>query len=304
MARYYEVSRSEDRNSDSTKVWKIWRILADASMVMIPIILILTWAFGIHRINVDAGHEAVLVMKPYFFGRGGVAPTPVTTGSQWVAMTTEGVQYPVVSTEYPESFKDMNTSDNFPVDFETNLQLQILPGQGPKLISIAGPAWYNNNIKQKYREIVRDEIGKYAMTPLVVRGKVLDDAQKSIENATRAYIQSVGFNVVLKRITFSKINPDDKILDERAKTGAEQQRIQSEGQRKLAEDGRKLAEESRALADKAYADKMGLSPDQFVRLESIKAGERMVMECVKSGKGGCNILVGAGANAQPMMTLK
>lgn len=267
-------------------------------------LVILVWMFGIHRVTVDAGHEAVLVMKPYFIGHGGVVDKPVTAGSKWVAMTTEAVLYSIVPIEYPEVFTDMNTSDNFPVDFETNLQIQIIQGKGPKLISMAGTDWYTNNIKQKYREIVRDEIGKYAMTPLVVRSPDLDKAQANIFQETEKYILSTGLPLKLHRITFSKINPDQQVMNERVNTATQQQRVQSENQRKLAEDSRKLAEESRALADKAYADKMGLSPDQFVRLESIKANERIVSECVKSGKNTCTILVGASNQVQPLMQLK
>lgn len=274
------------------------------SSIFVTVVLLFTWAFGIHRINVGEGQEAVLLMKPYIFGKGGIDSTPIPTGSQWVAITTEAISYPVVPQEFPEHFQDMNTSDNFPVDFETNIQLQIISGKGPQLFGTYGQAWYINNIKQKFREIVRDEIGNYKMTPLVVRGPDLDKAQKNIVKALQDYIVSTGFQIRLIRITFSKIDPDPKVMNERTETAAQQQRIQSESQRKLAEDGRKLAEESRALADKAYADKMNLSPEQFVRLESIKAGERMVKMCVESGKTNCNILVGSGANAQPMMSLR
>jgi hypothetical protein len=41
-------------------------------------------------------------------------------------------------------------------------------------------------------------------------------------------------------------------------------------QRKLAEDQREAAEASRAKADNAYRNAMTLSPEQFLRLETIK----------------------------------
>lgn len=40
---------------------------------------------GCSYTSVDAGEEAVLIYKPYFFGHGGVDPTPVKTGATWTA---------------------------------------------------------------------------------------------------------------------------------------------------------------------------------------------------------------------------
>ena len=42
--------------------------------------------------SVDAGEEAVLVKKPYFFGHGGVDPESIKTGLVWTAFSTEVVR--------------------------------------------------------------------------------------------------------------------------------------------------------------------------------------------------------------------
>ena len=39
----------------------------------------------------DAGHEVVLIEKPWFFGHGGVGDEPVKPGRTFAAFTTEGV---------------------------------------------------------------------------------------------------------------------------------------------------------------------------------------------------------------------
>ena len=39
----------------------------------------------------DAGHEVVLIKKPWFFGHGGVEDEPVKPGRTWAAITTQGV---------------------------------------------------------------------------------------------------------------------------------------------------------------------------------------------------------------------
>lgn len=274
-------------------------------IAFVVIVILGTWAFGIQRVNVNGGQVAVLVKKPYFVGRGGIDKEPVITGSEWVAASTENIIFSTVPKEYPEQFKDMNTSDNFPVHFETNLQLQVIGEKTPELLEKFDIDWYVNNVKQKFREIVRDEVGQKHMTPLVTRSPQLDEVQKNVSIKIGQYIASIGLPVRFIRITFSQIDPNEKVIQERADTAQQQQRIQTESQRKLAEDGRKEAELSRAAADKAYASAMNLSPDQFVALESIKAGERMVDTCMKGGKGGCNLLVNAGgAKPQPMMTIK
>ena len=56
-------------------------------IVLLPIILALT---GCSVYAPDAGHEVVLVDKPWFFGHGGVESEPVKTGRSWAALTTEG----------------------------------------------------------------------------------------------------------------------------------------------------------------------------------------------------------------------
>ena len=45
-------------------------------------------AISCTRVAPDAGHEAVLIQKPWFFGHGGVLPEPVPSGATWVAWST------------------------------------------------------------------------------------------------------------------------------------------------------------------------------------------------------------------------
>lgn len=100
-------------------------------------------------------------------------------------------------------------------------------------------------------------------------------------------------------MTVGKANPPDSIKNQRIETTAQQQRILTEGQKKLAEDARKAAELSRADADNAYRNAMSLSPDQFLRLESIKM-QRDV--CMSKGSQ-CTFLLN-GTNATPIVNTR
>ena len=50
--------------------------------------------------TVDAGHEGVLVEKPFFLGHGGVDTVPMSTGRQFVALTTEVVDVDIRPIQY------------------------------------------------------------------------------------------------------------------------------------------------------------------------------------------------------------
>lgn len=78
-------------------------------------------------------------------------------------------------------------------------------------------------------------------------------------------------------------------------TADQDQRSNTEKQRKLAEDARLAAEVSRAAADNAYRNAMNLTPEQFLRLETIHMQERVC------ARGGCTFISG---QAVPMVGVK
>ncbi|MEW6246637.1 MAG: hypothetical protein AB1555_08005, partial [Nitrospirota bacterium] len=59
---------------------------------------------GCALVAIDAGHEGVLVEKPFFFGHGGVDPVPATTGRVTVALTTQVIDVDVRPIQYSEHF--------------------------------------------------------------------------------------------------------------------------------------------------------------------------------------------------------
>ena len=73
----------------------------------------------------DAGHEVVLIKKPWFLGHGGVVDTPVKTGRTFTAITTEGVDVYMQPHKYDTEMHDTMTSDGVPISFHAIMVLQV-----------------------------------------------------------------------------------------------------------------------------------------------------------------------------------
>jgi len=90
------------------------------------------------------------------------------------------------------------------------------------------------------------------------------------------------------------------VLEETARTAAQEQRTKTEVARARAELSRADAERNKALADKAYASAFGLNPDQFLTYRSLEIQKEMV-EVVKT-KDKVSVIIGAGgASAMPVV---
>lgn len=86
-------------------------------------VVICAFLAGCGLASPDAGHEAVLVMKPLFFGHGGIYPEPIKTGRSLVALTTDVVDVVVVPTQYAVHFEDLMSLDGVPLDFDAVIRL-------------------------------------------------------------------------------------------------------------------------------------------------------------------------------------
>ena len=77
------------------------------------------------RASVDADEVGVFVAKPYFFGDGGVIQEPLMQGSDWRAMSTDFFKLKSTPIKITESFDDIMSDDNTPVDLTANIVIQI-----------------------------------------------------------------------------------------------------------------------------------------------------------------------------------
>src|SRR3984893_1420380 len=235
----------------------------------------------------DAGHEVVLVEKPWLFGHGGVDPESVKTGRTFAAFTTDGVDVWMQPQKFETEMGDTMTSDGVPITFHAIIILQVVDS----VIQIKnwGGEWYKNNLEEQFKTMVRQAVRKHGMNETAISTTALDAIDSEIRDELVVFLRDKALPVKLITMTVGKANPPDAIKHQRIETAAQEQRVNTEKQRKLAEDVRLQAEQSRANADNAYRESMHLSPEQFIQLKNI---EMQAEVCGEKGKATCTFLNG------------
>ncbi|HTX23618.1 MAG TPA: SPFH domain-containing protein, partial [Steroidobacteraceae bacterium] len=120
----------------------------------------------------DAGHEVVLIKKPWFLGHGGVVPEPVTTGRTWAAFTTEGVDVSLQPQRFEEDMSDTMSSDGVPLGFHAVITLQVVDAVA--LVKDFGPNWYQNNVEQQFMQDIRQSVRQHAMNEVAINPTAVD----------------------------------------------------------------------------------------------------------------------------------
>ena len=267
-------------------------------IMMLTVVMISSCSFS----KVDADEEAVLIAKPWFFGHGGVYETPITTGNTWTAWTTEVIRFKTTPIQYDEKFTDIMSSDNTPVDLTAHVLIQINKGQTPVLLQNFGESWYENDIQKDLCNEVRNEISKYPMMELTCKRTIYDNASKQIEQVLIAKVQKERIPITIMKVIIDKASPNQEVMEEYNKTAAQLQARQTQMAASQMQESRKIAETKRAEADDAYRVKMGLSPDQYIKLRAIEI-EKEKVDMVRS-KGNVNITMLMGNNYVPMANIK
>lgn len=236
----------------------------------------------------DAGQEAVLVAKPWFFGHGGVADEPVKTGTKLIALSTDVVYVDVKPVEWEVKFDDLMSRDGVPLHFDATIVVQV--ADSVDLIKRFGPKWFENNLDSVFRNRVRQAVRKHGMNEVAIDTVAIDAIDHEVNQAMVDYVKKAKIPIRIVRLTVGKANPPDAIKDQRVETAQQEQRQKTEAMKYEAEVARKKAELARAEADNAYRSQMSLSPEQFVDLQRIGMQEKV---CT-TGKG-CTFIIGNGA---------
>lgn len=238
-------------------------------MKTLLLLAVALWMTGCSKITTEPGHETVLIDNPWFFGHGGVRDVTQKPGLSWYWWSTDGVHVNLAPTKYDEPLEHLATNDNNFINYASYIVLQWKdPAELVKKFGYKN--WYDSNLKEQYRTIVRDVTKKYQMTPIMTDPATLASIEKEIADQFRKHILSTGLHVSLINVNMGKALPDNAVIVEMNNTAVQQQRVKTEKQRKLSEDSRLQAEQSRASADNAYREQMKLDAAQFVQLESIK----------------------------------
>ena len=90
-----------------------------------------------------AGHEVVLIEKPWFFGHGGVNPEPVRTGLTFSAITTSGIDVNMQPQKFEALMSDTMTADGVPISFHAVIVLQVADPSDAlrRLTEAMAPVW-------------------------------------------------------------------------------------------------------------------------------------------------------------------
>jgi regulator of protease activity HflC (stomatin/prohibitin superfamily) len=252
-----------------------------------------------YRVSPNAGVESVLVYKPYFFGHGGVENTPVTTGSEWVAITTDHKEFVTTPQTITEDFVNMIPSDNTPVSFSAYLKCQIKVGQTPILYQKFGEDWYKHSLQATFRTLVRDRASAFKMFDLASKREISAQLEKDIFKEIVVYAKGINLPVDLLQVSIGAITPPEQVLTETKLTAAQNQSILTQNARANAELSRKQAEINKAIADKAYKEQMGMTVAEYLNLRHLEI-EKEKVELIKDNKN-ISIIFG---NANPVLPIK
>lgn len=251
------------------------------------------------KVAVNGDEEAVLIMKPFFFGHGGVDDTPVKAGLSWAAPTTDYIKFKTVPQTFTEQFDDMITDDNTPVDFNAYLKCRAISGQTPLLYKGYGDHWYENSIAPKFRAMVRDKASTYKMFDLAGNREVLLEIEKEVFDKFTAYVKEIGIPIEVQEVTVGAVTPPLEVLEETRRTAAQNQSELTQIARAKSELARKGAEVNKAIADNAYKDEMGMTTSEYLQLRHLEI-EKEKVELVRDKQ---NVTIVMGQGLQPMIPI-
>lgn len=259
------------------------------NLIVIAFSLMLT---SCYRVQPNAGEESVLIMQPYLFGHGGVDEDPISTGSSWVAATTDHKEFSITPQTITEEFDNMIPADNTPVSFSAYLKVQIKKGETPVLYKNFGEKWYENNLKASFRTMVRDKASAFKMFDLASKREISSQLEKDIFKDIVEYAKKVNLPVEVMQVSIGAITPPEQVLTETKLTAAQNQSILTQQARANAELSRKQAEVNKAIADMAYQDQMKMSIEQYLHLRQLEI-EKEKVELIKDNK---NVSIIFGSN--------
>ncbi len=115
-----------------------------------------------------AGFEGYVYHVPMFFGSSEYRSSmvgPASTGLTW-RLYVENVDMRAKSQR--EQF-NLLTNDNLSVAFEVNTRLRVRPGGSKEIVEQWGTDWYERNVREPLRTVVRQEITEVSATDIQLR---------------------------------------------------------------------------------------------------------------------------------------
>jgi regulator of protease activity HflC (stomatin/prohibitin superfamily) len=231
----------------------------------------------------DAGFESVLIKKPFFFGHGGVDPSPVSTGATWCAITTDYKTFQITPVTITEEFLNMIPSDNTPVSFSAYLKIQIQSGATPVLYQKFSDKWYEHSLQASFRTMVRDKACAFKMFDLASKREISAQLERDIYKEISEYAVRIKLPVTIIQVSIGAITPPEQVLTETKNTAAQNQSKLTQIARADAELSRKQAEINKAIADRAYQSQMGMTTAEYQHQRQLEI-EKEKVELIKDNK--------------------
>lgn len=137
------------------------------------VVVLLALAAACTNPEVPQGHEGYVYHRPVLFGEMEYRQSlrgPATTGVSW-RLYTENVDMRARS--YKEEFQ-LLTSDNLSVAFEVNTRIKLQDGSVKDIVEQwGGRDWYEWNVKEPLRTIVREQVTRFSATAIQLETPVV-----------------------------------------------------------------------------------------------------------------------------------
>jgi regulator of protease activity HflC (stomatin/prohibitin superfamily) len=137
--------------------------------LLTPLLLLAALAAGLAACtnpSVPQGHEGYVYRVPLWFGKMTYVKSlrgPGSTGVSW-RLYSENVDMRAKS--YKEDFQ-LLTHDNLSVTFEVNTRIKLRDGSVKEIVEEwGGTKWYEDNVKEPLRTIVREEVSRFSATDI------------------------------------------------------------------------------------------------------------------------------------------
>ena len=236
---------------------------------------ILIFAFGMMALitscgfpNVEQGKRGVLVKRPWVFGSSGVET--LGEGRWLIAYTSDVLAIDVRPDRKKEEFTDLTSSDRTSVKFDIYFTIQPIADSVHILYTNFGFDYYEKNLEQEFRNLVRDKAKSYDMNSLCNDSKTSIEICSYIQEEGSKMIRKLGVPVKLIAVNMSAVNPPNEVISERNATAAARQREQTIVQNTKNEQQRQQTEKERAIADKMYQNEMSMPLNQYLEYLKIK----------------------------------
>jgi regulator of protease activity HflC (stomatin/prohibitin superfamily) len=224
------------------------------------------------RVSADINEEVVFDKHP-IFGKGGIDMIPLEQGSCVVSLYTKTYKFVMTPVQHEENFSNLSTSDQTFVNLNAFLTLKLQKRKTPLLLRGWGMNWYENNVQEAFREMVRTKLCAFPMLDLVANRQIYDEIKEDLRKQIEEYIVKTGLPIEVTALVISKVEPPEEIRNELNTLSQEKAKEKTQKQRLKTEEARLATERARAKADQAYMKEMGFTPAQYIEYLRAKALE-------------------------------